>query len=164
MKVSLDSKEIVDIFVFHGLYNIITIEPCKEVMQVILKPHLVILILIPCCLVPHFMGHICSREAAEKRRVWRRRAAEEAAEEATATAAAAAAVDNRATIDWGRATKLEEAAEEAAADAAAAVRRQELLRAIWEWEDARAVVREADRAARAERRRRWAERVAAGGG
>ena len=63
--------------------------------------------------------------------------------------------------------ELEEAVEEAAADAAAAVRRQEMLRAIWEWEDARAVVREAERAeraARAERRRRWAERVAAGGG
>ena len=57
-----------------------------------------------------------------------------------------------------------EAVVAAAEAAAAAVRRQEMLRAIWEWEDARAVVREAERAARAERRRMWAERVAAGGG
>ena len=55
--------------------------------------------------------------------------------------------------------------EEAEAEAvAAAGRRQEMLRQIWEWEDVLEAVREGERAERAERRRRSAERVRAGGG
>ena len=75
-----------------------------------------------------------------------------------------------AVVDWevelqGDVDRMWREEAEAAADAvAAAGRRQEMLRQIWEWEDALEAVREGERAERAERRRRSAERVRAGGG